>query len=132
MKKSPFYSVRNTKLYFEVEDSSSDILDSAGNSIPGKKQVLVEAFLKPVKSNSRVNFENYSNIGLSEEYLEGFLVKPFDGYPDGVNVLSKTVEATYRDQKGEFTVMIKLQNCVKADLMTGYPIAGLFRVIGGQ
>lgn len=132
MKRTPFYPIRNSKLTFEVEDSSSDTKDSAGNPIPSKRKIVVEAFLKPIKRSTYLNYENYANLGTSEEFLEGYLVNPSNGYPDGINNLSKTVSALYRDQKGEFTVMISLQNSVKADLITGHPIKGLFKVIGGQ
>lgn len=128
MAKSPFYPFRNSTLVFEVEDESSDDIDSSGNPEPNRVLVTVEAFLKPVKSSRKVNFTTYPNLSISEEYLSGFVVTPETGFPQGVALLNKTVKARYRDQEGIFIRTIALQSCVEADLITGYPISGIFRV----
>ena len=129
MSQSPFYSFRNSVLIFEVEDLTSDTVDKSGNPVPGKKSVTVEAFLKPVKSAKKDNYTDYPNLSTSEEYLKGFVVSPETGFPVGVSLLNKTISATYRDQKGQFTRTIALQSSVGADLITGYPIAGIFKVL---
>ena len=132
MKKSPFYNFRNTVMTFEVEDKTSDTKDSAGNITPKTVRVTIEAFLKPVKRSNVLNYRDYVNLGVSEQFLEGYIVDPMDGYPDGINNLCKTVYAKYRDQLGEFTIMIGLQNSVGADKFTGHPVKGMFKIIGGQ
>lgn len=131
MTESPFYHFRNSTLVFEVESDDSDELDSSGNPQPGKTIVTIEAFLKPVKS-ARKKYSDYPNLSTSEEQLTGFIVDPPDGFPLGVSILDKTVRAKYRDQEGEFTRTVSLQSCVEADLITGYPISGIFRIIGGS
>ena len=129
MSQSPFYPFRNTTLVFEVEDSTSDDVDKSGNPTPSTKRVTIEAFLKPVKSARKDNYTDYPNLGTSEEYLKGFVVSPESGFPDGVVLLSKTVSAKYRDQDGVFTRTLNLQSSVGADKITGYPIAGIFKIL---
>lgn len=129
MSQSPFYPFRNATLIFEVEDSTSDEIDKSGNPIPSTKLVTVEAFLKPVKSSRKDNYTDYPNLSTSEEYLSGFVVSPESGFPKGVEILSKTVSAKYRDQYGIFTRTLALQSCVEADEITGFPISGIFKVL---
>lgn len=128
MARSKFYPFRNSVLVFEVEDLSSDELDKSGNPTPSKKNIKIEAFLKPVKSN-RLSYKDYPNLGTSEEVLEGYIVSPDNGFPSGVAVLNKTVKATYRDVDGIFTRLISLPSSVKAEKITGYPIKGIFKIL---
>lgn len=127
---SPFYKYRNAILEFEVESDSSDVLDSSGNPTPDKVTLRIEAFLKPKKTNRLKNHTDYPGVGLSEWELDGYIVLP-EKFPAGINLMDKTVYAKYRDQEGEFIRTIGLQSCVGADKLTGYPISGIFRVIGG-
>lgn len=128
---SPFYKYRNSILDFEVESDSSDVLDSSGNPQPDKVTLRIEAFLKPVKNNRLKNHIDYPGLGLSELLLDGYIVTP-EKFPNDIKLMDKTIYAKYRDQEGEFIRTINLQSCVGADRLTGYPIAGIFRIVGGM
>jgi len=128
---SPFLAFKNTVLIFEVEDTGSDVLDSSGNPNPSSKRVKLEAYMKPVVLKSDKNIDTqYVGANFNENMLKGFLVIP-GKMPKGIKHLDKTVEATYRGQKGVFTVMLTLQSSVNADLITGHSLSGMFRVLGG-
>jgi len=128
---SPFLAFKNTVLVFEVEDTGSDVLDSSGNPIPSSKRVKLEAYMKPIVLRSdRTVDTQYVGANFNESMLKGFLVIP-GKIPKSINHLDKTVEATYRGQKGVFTMMLTLQSSVNADLITGHSLSGMFRVLGG-
>ena len=128
---SPFLAFKNTVLVFAVEDTGSDVIDSSGNPTPSYKTVKLEAYMKPVvlKSDGKTDTQ-YVGANFNETRLRGFLVIP-GKMPNGINHLDKTVEATYRGQKGVFTMRLTLQSSVKADLITGHDLSGTFRVLGG-
>lgn len=130
MAKSPFYPFRNAKLTFMVEDSGSDITDSAGNPTPAQKKITLFAFLEPKKTSRDRNIPNGQGVGVTESILEGYLVSPTK-MPKGVKPLDKTIEAEYMKQPGEFTMLIDLPDPVGADVITGDKISGTFRLIGG-
>ena len=128
---SPYLFLKNTILIFEVENLGSDVLDSSGNPEPNKKLVKLEAYMKPnsVRSDNYINKE-LSGTNFNETTLSGYLVIP-DKMPRWIKPLDKTVEATYRGQKGIFTMNFILQSSVKADLITGHALSGKFKVLGG-
>lgn len=130
---TPFDFIKNAELRFEVEDPDlPDVTDSAGNPIPAKKIVVVEAYLKPIQLNSNIKVTEFPGLGINAVQVKGYVTSNNGRFPVGVKVGDRTTYAKYRDQEGTFINTLSLQSQVKADLITGDAIAGYFQVLGGQ
>lgn len=134
---TPFYPFRNSILRFEIDDPlAPDTQDSAGNPVPGRKEITVEAFLKSSKrklgtESANINIQ-FSGLDVLSDIVEGYVTSDNGRMPVGINPNDRTVYAKYRDQEGTFIALIDLQSSVKADLITGDSISGVFQVVGGQ
>jgi hypothetical protein len=133
---TPFLPFKNTTLTFEVDDPlQADQVDSAGNPRPGRKQITIEAFMKRSRRRLGTDSANinisFAGIDLLSDLIEGFVVSDGGRIPEGITANDRTVYAKYRDQEGIFILLIGLQSSVKAELITGDSIAGLFQVAGG-
>lgn len=131
---TPFEFIKNAELHFEVEDPDlPDTTDSAGNPIPARKNVTVEAFLKPISNNnSTLKVNDFPGLGINVLQVKGFVTSNDGRLAAGIKPGDRTVYAKYRDQEGTFIYTITLQSSVEADLITGDVIQGFFQVLGGQ
>lgn len=131
---TPFDPFANAVLTFLVDDPlEADQTDTAGNPISVKKEITIECFLKPskVQYGSLEVAKEFPGLGINAVRIEGYVCGE-GKIPSGVNPLDKTVYAKYRDQIGEFVLLLTLQSVVKADLITGSRIVGIWRVLGGE
>ncbi len=134
---TPFEPFKNSTITFLVDDAlQPDVTDPAGNPRPLKKEVTIEAFLKPASANSfnakHGGSDQFTGIGVNATPLTGYVTSDGGRTPIGINPKDRSVYARYRDQEGTFIFLLSLQSAVKADLITGDQIAGIFQVLGGQ
>jgi hypothetical protein len=131
---TPFDPFANAVLTFLVDDPLEvDQTDSAGNPISVKKEVTIECFLKLSKGpyGSLEIAKEFPWLGINAVRIEGYVCGE-GKIPSGVNPLDKTFYAKYREQQGEFVLLLTLQSAVKADAITGHRIIGIWRVLGGE
>jgi hypothetical protein len=131
---NPFDPFANIVISFLVDDPlENDRVDSAGNPLPVKREVTIEAFMKvpKVQYGALETAESFPGLGKNSTRLEGYICG--DGkFPVGVNPLDTSSYCKYRDQLGTFTVLLAMQSSVGADSITGSKIVGVFSVVGGE
>lgn len=131
---TPFDPFANAELKFLVDDVSGvDTIDASGNPRPAKKEVVITAFLKPskVQYGAMEVAKEFPGLGINSVRIEGYVCNE-GKIPVGVNPLDRTIYAKYRNQIGTFILLLSLQSTVKADLITGEKIIGIWQVLGGE
>lgn len=130
---TPFEPFKNATLTFLVDDPAApDTVDSVGNPVPTRGEVVIEAFLKPYTASERARVSDVQGAAENSTYMKGFVTSNNGVMPKGINPGDRSVYAKYRDQEGQFTMTLSMQNQVGADKITGDCLIGIFDILGGQ
>ena len=107
---SPFESVANADLTFQIQSTSFFAIDSWGNPTPTQKELVIKALLQPAKQPT---IERWGGVDASISLFEGFLVDPLE-LPFQIRPpctgQGTIVIATNRKEKGDIELLPTIQN----------------------